>query len=1307
MHAQDHGVSHDKCGSAESYQVTIARYRGRPSYEGSTEGIKFSLCSESDFRSRRWNAGLVFSGMDSFLDPPEDGSDASLAVKNIKLIEQLDILLHISMRQSQMLLLLRHPSISDKYAKSIKNTFESVLVSWTQSKHLSTDMIAVPSPQDLDQMLAWNPTDPFSQKKAACLHHLFEDMVQRMPEAEAICSWDGNLTYQTLDALSSIAGERLRGHGVKPGVYVPFAYDKSLWTIVACLGILKAGGAFVPISVHEPASRLLAILKSIDARVLVTGRQFEEKFRALVVNVVVIDAATIDAGRRGTNGVEEHSGTGLGGKNCQQEVQPTDPVFVLFTSGSTGEPKGMIHDHASICTQWLLQGEALGYRGARVLQFAAHTFDVFIIDVFTALLYGGCVCIPSEEDRQNNIIGVINKMKADYATLTPSFAGLIEPSEVPTLKTLSIGGEALPQDRVKRWAEKVRFIQIYGPAEVGICLAVAMKPKTRPETVGYPLPHCSCWLVDAEDSECLVPIGAVGELLVAGPSLATGYLNNPAKTQACFIAAPSWARAMGLPFKQFYKTGDLLRLNTDAFDGSYDFVGRKDSQIKLRGQRIEPGEVEYHIGTLPGVAHAMVTKPESGSYAGQLVAIVQTKIDQGYFHKHSHTHISVSTHPILSFSMVRESLSKLMPSYMIPGVLLEVDALPCVPSMKIDRRSVQAWLNGLTGEPVFAIVERFPIIAEDSTARCLGQAVADLLERKESNGCSQTTPRDFILQDTGIDSIQIISLAMFIRKKFGVKVPSRKLLDPATTIRGLAQLMDGHSGQMPDGQFIHSNGTNSKTFDLVHEFESLSEQLKPSLHQAPTVPMDSIPHDHQPSRMRNIFLTGSTGFLGTAILHNLLEHHPTTRIYALIRCPTEQEGLLRLLQTLESHNRWRPAYLSRLFVIPGDLNHANLGMSAQHISLLLPPQPHDSPISPSPSTPPQATTTTTTPPNTTAIDTIIHAAAKVHYSTSYAALKPANTTSVLFLLNAFFAAPSMRRFIYLSGGEHPHTSSSVTDPRYVRSIEDDANGYTQSKVVGELLVRFAAVAAESVGGNHSYGEDEGEGTKSVRVVKPGYMIGDAETGMANRSDFLWRFIAGCIDIGQYDAGAEGKWVFVDDVADVAARVTGAAAPPTTATITTSTAVPTSLHNEESDTTIDRILHGLPFHHIWAMLTSDFGYHLEPTATDIWMQRLLAHVEAEGERHLLFPLLDTLEREGRGVGVVWRRKEQRDVENDGDGSDVGDRDDDAGDNGDGNRENDIGGGSCERVKTALKKNVEYLIAVGFLPAPPGRRRTPVV
>ncbi|KAI4235773.1 MAG: hypothetical protein L6R40_006368 [Gallowayella cf. fulva] len=1077
-------------------------------------------------------------------------------------------------------------------------------------------------------MRAWNPADVFGLEKAACLHHLVENIAHRMPEAEAICAWDGTVSYGTLNALSNIAGQRLRRYGVKPGVYVPFAYEKSLWTVVACLGILKAGGAFVPISVHEPDARLLAILMGINTHVLVTSRHFETKFRAFVVNVVVIDASTMEID---THWTEESS--------CDQ-IQPTDPVFILFTSGSTGQPKGMIHDHASICTQWLLQGEVLGYHGARVLQFAAHTFDVFIIDVFTALLYGGCVCIPSEEDRQNNIVGVINRMKADYAILTPSFAGLIEPSEVPTLKTLSIGGEALPQERVQRWAEKVRFIQIYGPAEVGICLAMDMKPSTRPETIGYPLPHCSCWLVDPEDSECLVPIGAVGELLVAGPSLARGYLNDQMKTQACFIGAPSWARTMGHPFAQFYKTGDLLRLNTDTFDGCFDFVGRKDYQIKLRGQRIEPGEVEYHLGNLSGVAHALVTKPEGGPYVGQLVAVVQTRIDQGYFQRDCQMPISTSKQPKLSLSIVRDSLSKLMPSYMVPGVLLEVDAMPCVPSMKIDRKLVQAWLEGLTGKPASAVAERFPVIVEEGTAQCIGQAVSDLIEERRSEEHRQdTTSPDYVLQDTGVDSIQIISLAMFIKRKFGVKIPAPMLLNPVTTVKDIAAFVETHRERIHEGPLTHGNGVSWKSFNLVQEFESLCMEFQMPLSQDPA---REVVYDEflQP---RNIFLTGATGFLGTAILHNLLEDHQSTNIYALVRCSSEHEGLLRLLQALDSQGRWRPAYLSRLIVIRGDLEKDNLGMSMQDLSMLQFLQHqisyHDPLLSAAPPSPPKKK-------KAVEIDTIIHAAAKVHYSTSYATLKKTNTSSVLFLLKAFTTVPTMRYFVYISGGEQPTAFSSLTDPLYVKAIEESANGYTQSKVLGEQLVRFAIES-----GLEKHG-------RSVSVVKPGYMIGDSEIGIANQSDFLWRLIRGCIEIGHYDAEADGKWVFVSDVQYIAARVLE------------NLFIPRNQDRngdgERDDGRVERVFQGLRFEDIWSIL-KEFGYTLEAMETDSWMEMLLGFVEEEGERHLLFPLLDILEMEGRSVGIDWHPTG---------------RDDDG----------------RVKVQQAFRRNVEHLIEVEFLPGP---------
>ncbi|KAL8992805.1 MAG: hypothetical protein Q9169_006820, partial [Polycauliona sp. 2 TL-2023] len=483
----------------------------------------------------------------------------------------------------------------------------------------------------------------------------------------------------------------------------------------------------------------------------------------------------------------------------------------------------------------------------------------------------------------------------------------------------------------------------------------------------------------------------------------------------------------------------------------------------------------------------------------------------------------------------------------------------------------------------------------------------------------------------------VIALAMLVRKKFGVKIPTSRLLDSSTTIRHLADYIDCHTSR--DVQ-THTNGVSRKPFDLVREVNSLCGELKATSHDILLNPVSTTGIDKDPQNI-NIFLTGATGFLGIAILRNLLELRRNTNIYALVRCSSEHAGLLRLLQGLESRGHWNPAYLSRLFVIPGDLNKQHLGISMPNLSMLR-------------MLPRQLLALASASTNTSvAIHTVIHAAAKVHYSTSYAALKQLNTRSVLFLLSSFANASSMKRFIYISGGEQPHACSSLSDHKYVQATEEDANGYTQSKVVGEQLVQFAASECSL----HDRLQD-------IRVVKPGYMIGGAERGVANQSDFLWRLVRGCVEIGAYDIAAVGKWVFVGDVDYIAGVVVQGL---------------DGSKDEESDqngieesanrSPVKRVLCGVWFEDIWTILKEDHGYTLEGMETDAWLSLLTSTVESTGEEHLLFPLLDTLEKEGKTIGVDWQPK---DFDHD-----------------------------HRRTMEAIRKNVEYLIGVGFMPAPPVR------
>ena len=1060
------------------------------------------------------------------------------------------------------------------------------------------------SQEDKQKMLSWNPDVPYSQMN--CMHYLVAATTRAIPCSEAVCAWDGSLTYAQLDKLSSTAAKLLIKAGVGPGVYVPFAYEKSLWTVVATLAILKAGGAFVPLDPTHPRLRLEKTLSSIRAKIIVTSDLFASTFVGLVDRVIIISAATIST-HQYSDSYDFISVTTV----------PTDPIFVLFTSGSTGQPKGMIHEHGAICTHAITHGEAMGYHGARVLQFAAHTFDVAIIDIFTTLIFGGVVCIPSEEDRRSNIVGVINSMKADYAILTPSFAGLIEPLQVPTLQTLAIGGEALPQDHIARWAGKVSLIQIYGPAEVGICLIMPMHPEqTLPETVGYTLRNSSCWLVDPDNPHRLAPIGAVGELVVAGPSLARGYLNDEAKTRSSFLEGLSWAQDLGLKCQRFYLTGDLLRLNTCSFDGSYDFVGRKDSQIKLRGQRIEPGEVEHFVTRIPGVATSIIARPKQGFFAGELVAIVQMRSTESNASRILDEPICLAPEQSLSIGSLRRHLSRNLPGYMIPTVCLVIVRMPFVPSLKIDRKLVENWLANMDSRPskvahtTIMDIQASKLDEKEVTANMLSLKVADLVAGHDHVKRQLLEHHDFRLQQAGIDSVQIISLSMYMQKQYGVKILMSILLSSKVTIRDLASFVDNRDQPLMVPK-------EPAAIDVLCESDCLSKEL---LRDIEAQGLSSC--KEKDVQIQNVFLTGASGYLGSMVLQHLLAR-PNTRVFALVRCPTQSVGLQCIVDAAIKNGWWQDSFCSRIQVWRGDLTESNLGLEDQQLQYL------------------QGTSNQ----EDQQIHAIIHNGARVHYSSDYETLKPSNVNSTLELLKITALSTITSTFVYVSGGEKPtHTTlgpSPSSTPPVLPHIPVSVNGYATSKAVSEHIVKICAL-------HPSF-----QNTR-LSTVKPGYIIGTATSGIANTRDFIWRLVAACVEIGAYNADEAAHWLFVADVSRVAESVVA------------------GVFGTHASGHVERVLDGIVFADLWSMLREEFGYALEPVGYEMWMDRLRTSVTEKQEKHGLFLLLHVLERDGGRLGeeIV-----------DGGWAEEG---------------GEVVSSRRDGVREAVKKNVEYLIEVGFLP-----------
>ena len=331
--------------------------------------------------------------------------------------------------------------------------------------------------------------------------------------------------------------------------------------------------AFVPLDPAAPVARLQSLCQSVEASVLLCSPQHAGLLLSIVDNVIPVDGSMIDQ-------LPESLPTD------RLPITSTNLAYLIFTSGTTGEPKGTMIEHGSYCSGAKAHGPAMRMSSkSRVLQFASHVFDASLVEILTTLMVGGVVCIPSEENRLNNLKSSMAKMRVNWAVLTPSFASFIHPAEVPELKTLVLAGEAMSTSHVERWSH-IDLVNGYGPSECSVASVVnsQVTPETSPSNIGRPT-GVHTWVVDPENHEKLLPIGCVGELLIEGPPVARGYLNDVAKTKTSFISAPAWASEVGSSRSKWkmYKTGDLVRV---CQDGTIGFVGRKDTQVKVHGQRV-------------------------------------------------------------------------------------------------------------------------------------------------------------------------------------------------------------------------------------------------------------------------------------------------------------------------------------------------------------------------------------------------------------------------------------------------------------------------------------------------------------------------------------------------------------------------------------------------------------------------------------------------------------------------------------------------------------------------------------------------
>ncbi|KXT10319.1 hypothetical protein AC579_1116 [Pseudocercospora musae] len=566
--------------------------------------------------------------------------------------------------------------ISTPQAKLLVGHFEQGLRQICASKDGErVEDISLLSDADLNSLCRWNATLP--TPISTCVHELFDATANQYPDAQALCAWDGELTYRELNALSDSLSRQLVACGVKRGDVVPLCFEKSMWMPVAALGAMKAGAACVSVDCTQPEGRLKTILSKIQPKYILTSSANRGMASRLY------DAKILLANR-------EHIADQPINSVDLPKVVPEDLLYVVFTSGSTGEPKGVTTTHENFASAVTHQREKLKvYHGSRVFDFVSYSFDVAWSNLLNTLLCGATLCIPSEVERKNDIPGAFNRMRADYTYFTPTVARSLNPLTLPGLRTLAMGGEPIPAADLARWRQVETFIGIYGPAECAQALCITELTSKSPSAYVGTSFGARTWLVEPGRVDRLAPIGTPGELVIDGPAVATGYWDNPEMTKATFLPSPAWLSHFPDKAGYVYKTGDLLRYNDD---GSLTFLGRKDQMVKLRGQRIELSEVEHnmlkalrkHTTLCDSVAAEVVTP--ANSKAPILAVFLALKQDLASHERLDRTSFRLSR----ALEEVEEDIREVLPQYMIPGAYITLDEMPMTTTNKIDRRALRS-----------------------------------------------------------------------------------------------------------------------------------------------------------------------------------------------------------------------------------------------------------------------------------------------------------------------------------------------------------------------------------------------------------------------------------------------------------------------------------------------------------------------------------------------------------------------------------------------------------------------------------------
>ena len=682
--------------------------------------------------------------------------------------------------------------------------------------------------------------------KDKCVHELFSEQVRKTPDKVALVFEDRNFTYKQLDEMSNSVAHYLREEiGIEPNDIVPLIAERNWCIIVAMLGILKAGGAYMPVNPSFPSDRIKHMLKAAEPKVIFLHTANKANFSEFkMVDLDIFDYSKNITPIKNIN-------------------IPDNLSYVIFTSGSTGEPKGVCLKHICLTNLicWQMRDVNIGLIN-NIMGQVIITFDVSVQEIVFSLLSGKCLFLVKEgiKENLNLFLDFIDRHHIDTLFVTPSYFSVLQSKDKKSilnkLNVIFFAGEKLElTDRIFEKYPHVSMYNQYGPAETAV-ISSSEKIRNTEITIGKPISNSQMYILDKNKTP--LPIGVAGELCLSGDGVGEGYLNFPEMTAEKFIADPF------IDGKTMYCTGDLARWR---YDGEIEYLGRIDTQVKIRGLRIELSEIEIAMGSFPGIGMTAVSDKRDDSGRQYLV---------GYYTSDS----------VIDETALRALLSSKLPQYMVPNYFMKLDEMPMTTSGKTDRKNLPV--------PLFKLYDSEYAAPETDEEKILCDLLGECVSIDKVG-----IDDDFF--KIGVDSLTAIEYVTKAHNK-GIEFTLQNIFD-APTVRKLCKLIADKNRK-----HIQYSANEFDKYSKILERNVNSDNLVISKHF-----------------IGNVLLTGATGFLGAHILDELMRSE-TGKIYCLVRGTSSENCREKLCEILHCYfdDKYDSEIGKRIQPVVGDVTNENL-----------------------------------------------------------------------------------------------------------------------------------------------------------------------------------------------------------------------------------------------------------------------------------------------------------------------------------------------------------------------------------------------